>query len=61
MGRESLAVAFAVDDDLVASVGQPVRALLPRIGSSNRPSHSPTSLLEMITTLAVRWRAMTSP
>ena len=61
VGREPLAVALAVDDDLVAGVGEPVRALLPRIGSLNRPSHSPTSLLEVITTLAARWRAMTSP
>ena len=44
MGKEPLAVAGAFDDDLVELVlARRSRALLPRMGSSKRLSHSSTA------------------
>ena len=60
VGPEPLAVALAFDHDLVAGLACRSRALLRSIGSSNRPSPSSTEWSEVITKLAVRWRAMTS-
>ena len=60
MRREPLAVALAFDDDLVAGVGEASRALLSRMGSSKRLSHSSTARLEVMTKLETRCLLMMS-